>query len=709
MPVNIEYVTQVDNALRDMARVNQSFTDMHKVNQDAAGALGVFGVSLSALNNPITAVASGIKDSIDTTTKWADTIDKLSRASGESAAETSKMAVVFEDFGISADGLDKTIKTFTKNGLQFNLDTIKKLAVQYQAIKDPVEKDKFAFDNFGKSGLEMTEILSKTPAELEAIGNAAMYSGKIMDEQGVAAAQHFGLEVKQLGDDLDGLKIAVGGPLIEGLTRAIDGWRSLQGIMQIGGIVVEKTTGLISQDQAAARLAAAANGDLFAAFHNATTAAAQLNPALAVMVNSQSLIADNTNASAVAYEGFTPLVNNLTDAQQKAADATDAATLAAKNNTEMLAVNAGMSGTVTSAVSAYKDTIQGSQVEIDKLTTEISKYQGLQGDTVTITTEATATQNEYELGVLKAAEAQKAYNEYTGDDAIKKLELAVASDTASASVVKLGESMGTAQSVTLDYTTKIAEDKDALNDLVIKQGEAKDQLDKTTGAFILQNLAMTAAPAAQLEIARSLGLIDEKSYDLALRVQGLTKDWDLNKNGMIDAGAEADGLSGALHNQQLGVEAAAGALPDLQGHIEGVGGAAHHAAGDVGELKTAEDSLYDKIVKIETDFINKTYGSGGPGYEPPHNAAGGQWTIPPGYSNDTFPLGALGTAQSGEVVTITPANQAGKANSHAVTIYVDARNSIDPDAVEAAGYRGAQRALAEAGYRADGRMRMGVS
>src|SRR4051812_3867387 len=108
--INLEVCAQVDDAVRGLANVKTSFNDMGRANQDAAGALGVFGVSLTALNNPITAIASGIKDSIDTTLKWGQTIDKLSRASGENAEATSKMAVVLGDYGINVDSLDKVVK-----------------------------------------------------------------------------------------------------------------------------------------------------------------------------------------------------------------------------------------------------------------------------------------------------------------------------------------------------------------------------------------------------------------------------------------------------------------------------------------------------------------------------------------------------------------------------------------------------------------------
>lgn len=291
--VNIEVRAQVDDAVRNLGALNKSYDVLKNANRDAAGALGVFGVSLTALNSPLTAIASGIKDSIDTTLNWANTIDKLSRATGESAAETSQMAVVFEDFGIKADSLDKVIKQFTKNGLQFNMETIKQLAKEYQAIQDPVERDKFAFDNFGRSGLELTEILSKSETELQAVGDAALYSGKIMDEQGVEAAQHFGVQLAQLNDQLDGLKIEVGGPLVDGLTSAINAFHALTGIVQANAIQTQEHIGIISNEEAAIRAAAAAHGDLWAASRQLTDAeAAQLT----AEVNVTDAVARHTQA-----------------------------------------------------------------------------------------------------------------------------------------------------------------------------------------------------------------------------------------------------------------------------------------------------------------------------------------------------------------------------------------------------------------------------
>ncbi len=182
------------------------------------------GLKFTELNSVVSLVKQGfaaaqavIDETVGKAAAWANTIDKLSRASGENAEKTSQMAIVFEDFGIKADGLDRVIKQFTKNGLQFNLDTIEKLAAQY-----PVERDKFAFDNFGRSGLELTEILSKTPAQLKAVGDAALYSGKILNDQGVEALQNYSLKANQLGDNIDGIKMSIGEALVPALVTGTD-------------------------------------------------------------------------------------------------------------------------------------------------------------------------------------------------------------------------------------------------------------------------------------------------------------------------------------------------------------------------------------------------------------------------------------------------------------------------------------------------------
>ncbi len=684
-PINVEVTAQVNDAVRGLQGVNGQFDLMKQANRDAAGALGVFGVSLTALNSPLTAIASGIKDSIDTAEKWGETIDKLSRASGQNAEQTSKMAVVLGDYGINVESLDKVVKTFTKNGLQFNLETLKDLAKQYQAIQDPVERDKFAFDNFGRSALDMTEILSKTPDELNAIGNAAMYSGKIMNEQGVEAAQNFGVKIAQLNDKLDGLKIAVGGPLIDGLTSAIGGFQGLTGVVNLLSIKQQLNMGIMTQQEAAIRATAAASGDLWAANRKLTDSEleqlhAELNLSDGLLDRLKPALTDTTDAFVGMVDNVSALTSRypaLNEGERKLAEAASAAAAALVTQGEQMALSAGLSGTITKAETDYAGVIDGNKSKIADLTAELDKYQAAQGEVITTTTKGSATQQDYETAVTRLQIAQERLNESHSKSqaTIDSLNLSV--QLAQQRVDDLSGKMGGASTVTADYTTKINEDKAALDELNGANAAAADAIAKTTGQFIYQQeAALIKDPALLLELAHSLGLIDEKSYNLSLRVQDLTHQWDLNHNGMIDTKAEADGLAGALHAQQLAVEYDAGVIPVLTDHIGGLGGNLHHAgddayflAGGINAIPTSHTTdLY--VIHHETTLSN----NGNPNDHGAGAAGGADFTVPPGYPNDSYPL----RVQSGEHVVVTPAPVT---NNYSYTVNAAYGGSTGPGAI----------------------------
>lgn len=334
--INIEVAAQVDDAVRGLANVSTTFNSFQHANQDAAGALGVFGVSLTALNNPITLVAGALKDSMDTALHWGETVDKLAAASGQSTQAASTMATVFGDFGVQTDSLDKIIKQFTKNGLQFNMDTIESLAAQYQAIQDPVAKDKFAFDNFGRSALDMNDILSASPQKLHDMADAAQYSGKVVDEQMVQSMQDASVKAQQLNDKLDGLKIMVGGPVVDVLSNAATGFTGLVATINAADIAVEAHTGMITWDEAAARSNAAAHGDLFAAFHNATQATTDQTAAVGQLNSNTNTLTANTG--------------QLTGAELAASTAIAEANAKTAESNALTAVDTSLQGELTTQI-----------------------------------------------------------------------------------------------------------------------------------------------------------------------------------------------------------------------------------------------------------------------------------------------------------------------------------------------------------------------
>ena len=233
----------------------KSNTTLKNANKDAVSALQTFGVNLNALNSPLTLIASGLKSSIDFTTQWGDTIDEITRITGTSARESSKLAIVLGDVGISTNSLKGAAKALRSQGLVPSLDTLKELAVQYQSIQDPVARNDFLFKKLGRSGLELSEFLSRDTREIDALGAAAEKSGKIIDEAGINRAEQYKQKLAQLGDQLDGAKLAVGSFAVEILDKAIPAGQQYIGIWQALAVKAQLATGIIDQNTATIKAA----------------------------------------------------------------------------------------------------------------------------------------------------------------------------------------------------------------------------------------------------------------------------------------------------------------------------------------------------------------------------------------------------------------------------------------------------------------------
>lgn len=560
-----------------------------KTNQETVEGLKITNTMILA---GVTAVGLAMKDAIDTTLNWGQTIDKLSRASGENATETSKMAIVMSDYGIKVDGLDKVIKAFTKNGLQFNLDTIKDLAQQYQAIQDPVERDAFAFKNFGRSAMDMTEILSKTPAELDAVGAAAMSSGKILNDQMVGGLQASGVKFQQFQDKIDGLKIALGIPLIGVLGSAIDGFYNLAKVVQSVDIAIMAHTGVISWDEATAREAAVAQGDLTAAYKTVLPAfTAQTN---AINIGNVALPAfagylKDTNRE---YSGAAGLIATYTNNLDLQASTQEKAriNLEAYNKAMAGQLAAGLGGQLTKAQQDYNKTISENDAKILDLTTDLNNLTAAQGQNVTIVDKGKYSADQLAVAQERLHIAEMRLSETHTKSAATLANLQLSVQTAQATVDRMTASQTTASSVSADYSTKIGADTDAIAALREENAAAEAALRKTTAQLLYQQVAADLDAKSSLALAEKLGLIDERSYKAAAASQELADQFHSGKITLDEFTAAEQYLA------------------------DGANGAADALA----RVKAAEDALYNKTITITT-----LYGQGGPGYEPVVTSPGG--------------------------------------------------------------------------------------
>ena len=237
----------------------------------------------------------------------------------------------------------------------------------------------------------------------------------------------------------------------------------------------------------------------------------------------------STTATSDAAHGYAAMGEAANAGMGEAVTAIEEAQAAMdKFNNSILqqAVDAGMDGTLTKAWDEYQSVLAETQPEIDKLRADIERMNAAQGQTFTVTTAATTSIEEYELAQIKAATAAQKLAEHNGENREEWLELKIAADEAAQKVGALGEEMGLTQTFTADYTKKLMEANGSLSELEAKQAAAQEALRRTTAEFVFQQLAIEGDAAANLELARNLGLLDEATYQASLALLHLKTQYE---------------------------------------------------------------------------------------------------------------------------------------------------------------------------------------
>src|SRR3990167_2892329 len=485
------------------------------------------------------AVIKTVIDATKYTIQWAGEIDTLSRISGTGARETSKLAIVFGDVGIGMDVLRASARKMASEGLELNFQSMVKLAKEYQALPPGLERSRFAMEKFGRAGVDMSEILDRDISEIEALGRAAERSGKIIGDDFVKNAEKMETGMHQLQDRMEGFKLLVGGPVIETVNKAAAAFDDYVGIYQLLYIKAQQATGALDDQTAsiqAAELAGLSHAEAIRQVYgedDRATAIAHLSAKATVKVA-------ESNAYAARWAGIAAIEEKkLADSLYDQASAAQA-----------LAV--GLSGPLGQAQEAYTTTTRDLGKEIEETEKQISKLQRSQGVYVTVTKDATTSQAEYQLAVFNATEAQTKFNEAAGDTAPEKLlALQVAAEKAAEKAAKLDGELGSTSGYTVDNSTKVGELTEHLAELQEKQTAATAALHAATNEMLFQAAAAAGLKDPALtELAFSMGLIDEKSYNAQKAMDALTKNMLDGKLGPEEYAKKTRELADAINALQ---------------------------------------------------------------------------------------------------------------------------------------------------------------
>lgn len=162
-------------------------------------------------------VINGLRDAVNYTEQYVNEVHNLSLASGESMEASSRLIQLMDDYGLSAQDAMTATRTLTRQGLAPTIDTIAKLADQYNRLGSAEERNNFIMKNLGRGGMEWANALSQGGDALREQANAVS-DALIVTDQLYTNTREYEMAVDDLTDAWNGFKTEVGGAVLPVLT-----------------------------------------------------------------------------------------------------------------------------------------------------------------------------------------------------------------------------------------------------------------------------------------------------------------------------------------------------------------------------------------------------------------------------------------------------------------------------------------------------------
>jgi len=198
----------------------------------------------------------GLKDAISSTQELGLAVAKLSRETGLSAEESSRLLFAFKHVGLGADDASRSIGIFAKKlkgvsdeetgvttggkstaeiladigikatdaagNLKPIMDILLPLADQFQAMPDSLEKTGLAMQLFGRSGKDMIPLLNMGSEGLKALSAEADKLGVTLSGANVEAIKAFTFAQRDMNEAIAGIKLQLGLAVMPVLTELIN-------------------------------------------------------------------------------------------------------------------------------------------------------------------------------------------------------------------------------------------------------------------------------------------------------------------------------------------------------------------------------------------------------------------------------------------------------------------------------------------------------
>jgi hypothetical protein len=622
-------------------RLNDTINTASEVTKRSALSLTDLKSGFDLAGRGIQMMEQAYSATIAKTQEYEDQVRDLSRVSGASAEDTSRLIQTADDLFVSYDSLTSITKKFREQGLTLTTEELAKAADKYVALQTQEEKNTYAESVLGKTWQENTKLLE--------VGGAALRKMAASQDDNLVLTQKQidqGLELKKaqdaLADSVSGVTYAVSIELIPQLTGLVNITNKLINIKSATWF--KDLADSINEYAIKQRYGQAVLDMYIKTVKNANLSMEDYQAAADRVAESASHVTKETAASIPVFEDTWIAASKTAAGFDEFASSLGATSMnigAMKKEFE-----AARSTMLSGAIAIYNSNSAwiAKQYDLNKAVQETETKIGELSKLKVLNPSELTSLNKY-WSALELA--NKSLDDMKNMSA-KSLPAAMATMNNSISKIIDGPASFRSAATAVSWlqekvdglsggTYLTPKQQEELTKLQVELGKEKDAIyeaqqahQKETDSMIFNMLLQKAASdgLTQVEfdnlmkIGGAWGILDEKSATTASNLNKI----DLN-NAHLQLSSVYDVLRGIM------------STPDTK--------------------TVTVTTIHRTIVYNEngdpTSPVPGTEGNGG-GANKGKFASGGSFVIPQGFGYEGFNLGGIATASGGEVVTITPKN-----------------------------------------------------
>lgn len=206
----------VDKAVSDIKKAEKAVDGLADSSDKASSSTSNFKNTQTELRSAmgnikmvLDAAKQAYDDTIGTFQDYALQVSDMSRATGQTAEDTSRLIQAADDVGISYENLSTSLKMASKQGIDTSVESLKKLSDEYLTLAPGTERMQFLLKNFGRAGEDMGKLMEKGAKGIESL-TQGIEDQLVLTPELVRQAEVYRVLTDNLNDNIEAQKVSAG-------------------------------------------------------------------------------------------------------------------------------------------------------------------------------------------------------------------------------------------------------------------------------------------------------------------------------------------------------------------------------------------------------------------------------------------------------------------------------------------------------------------